>query len=71
MLWSHWGRDWEARATAASITALATDGAGAGSVILLHDADDYAAPGSWRNTVDALPRVIEAMRTRGLQAVLP
>ena len=38
-----------------SIAALVTGGAGAGSVLLLHDADDYSAPGSWRRTVAALP----------------
>ena len=31
----------------------------AGSVLLLHDADDYSAPGSWRRTAAALPRVLE------------
>jgi hypothetical protein len=69
LLWSHWGRDWEARATPASILARATDGAEAGSVLLLHDADDYAAPGSWRNTAAALPRIIDTLELRGLRAV--
>ena len=58
LLWSHWGRDWEARATPESIAARVTDGAGEGSVLLLHDADDYGAAGSWRRTVAALPRVL-------------
>ncbi len=71
LLWSHWGRDWEARATAESIAAKVTDGAGEGAVLLLHDADDYSAPGSWQRTVAALPAVIETMRQRGLEAVLP
>lgn len=69
LLWSHWGRDWEASATASSIASRATAGAGAGSVILLHDADEYSAPGSWRATVEALPRIIETMAERGLQPV--
>ena len=71
LLWSHWGRDWEARATAQSIAARATEGAGPGSVLLLHDADDYAAPGSWRRTVGALPRILEALARRGLEPVAP
>ncbi len=71
LLWSHWGRDWEARATPASIASLLTGGAGEGSVLLLHDADDYSAPGSWRRTLQALPAVIETMRARGLHSVLP
>jgi len=71
LLWTHWGRDWEARATPESISARVTDGAGEGSVLLLHDADDYSAPGSWERTVGALPRVLETMRSRGLAAVDP
>jgi peptidoglycan-N-acetylglucosamine deacetylase len=71
LLWSHWGRDWEARATAESIHARVTDGAGEGSVLLLHDADDYSAPGSWRRTVAALPRVLQTLAERGLEPVSP
>jgi peptidoglycan/xylan/chitin deacetylase (PgdA/CDA1 family) len=71
LLWSHWGRDWEARATAESISRRLTDGAGAGSVLLLHDADDYSSPGSWRRTAAALPLAIETMRGRGLEPVFP
>jgi len=71
LLWSHWGRDWEARATPRSITVRLTDGAGEGAVLLLHDADDYGAPGCWRATAAALPHVLDTMRERGLQAVFP
>jgi peptidoglycan/xylan/chitin deacetylase (PgdA/CDA1 family) len=71
MLWNHWGRDWEARATPESIAARVTDGVEDGSVLLLHDADDYSAPGSWRRTVAALPLVLDALAERGLEAVAP
>jgi peptidoglycan-N-acetylglucosamine deacetylase len=71
LLWSHWGRDWEARATPESIAALLTGGVEAGSVLLLHDADDYSAPDSWRRTAAALPRVLETLAMRGLQPVMP
>jgi peptidoglycan-N-acetylglucosamine deacetylase len=71
LLWSHWGRDWEARATAASIAARVTDAAGEGAVLLLHDADDYSAPDSWRRTAAALPRVLDALAQRGLEPVMP
>ena len=71
LLWSQWGRDWEARATPQSIAAKVTDGAVEGAVLLLHDADDYSAPGSWRRTVAALPAVLETMRERGLEPVFP
>jgi peptidoglycan/xylan/chitin deacetylase (PgdA/CDA1 family) len=69
VLWSHWGRDWEARATPASIAARVTDGAGEGSVLLLHDADDYSAADSWRRTVAALPEVLATLAERGLEPV--
>jgi peptidoglycan-N-acetylglucosamine deacetylase len=71
LLWTDWGRDWEARATPESIAALLTRDAGEGSVLLLHDADDYGASGSWRRTALALPRVLETLSERGLEAVLP
>lgn len=71
LLWTHWGRDWEAKATPASIHALVTGGAGPGSVLLLHDADDYGSPGSWRRTAQALPEVLETMAARGLSPVDP
>jgi peptidoglycan-N-acetylglucosamine deacetylase len=71
LLWSHWGRDWEADATPASIAARVTDGAGPGAVLLLHDADEYSAPGSWRQTLAALPQVLDTMDERRLRAVAP
>jgi peptidoglycan-N-acetylglucosamine deacetylase len=69
LLWTHWGRDWERDATPASITALCTAGAGEGSVLLLHDGDDYSAAGSWRRTAAALPLIIDSLGERGLRAV--
>lgn len=71
LLWSHWGRDWESRATPQSIAARVTAGAGEGSVLLLHDADDYSASGSWQRTALALPAVLDTLAERGLQAVFP
>jgi peptidoglycan/xylan/chitin deacetylase (PgdA/CDA1 family) len=71
LLWSQWGRDWEARATPESIAARVTTGVGEGSVLLLHDADDYSAPGSWRRTVAALPRVLDTLAEHGLRPTIP
>jgi len=71
LLWTHWGRDWQARATPESIAARLVGGTVAeGSVLLLHDADDYSAPGSWRKMVAALPRVLAELQRRGLQWTL-
>lgn len=71
LLWSHWGRDWEARATPESIVMRVTAGAGDGSVLLLHDADDYSAPDSWRRTLAALPQILSTLAARGVQPVAP
>jgi peptidoglycan/xylan/chitin deacetylase (PgdA/CDA1 family) len=68
-LWSRWGRDWRGDATPASIARLAADGVASRDVILLHDADDYGDPGSWRNTAAALPRILEAIAAAGLGTV--
>jgi peptidoglycan/xylan/chitin deacetylase (PgdA/CDA1 family) len=65
LLWSHWGRDWEARATPSSIAERATRRLGRGAVILLHDSDAYSAAESWRQTVAALPAVLEAAAATG------
>ena len=66
LLWSRWGRDWSGAATPESVTRLVTRDLGAGDVLLLHDADWYSAPGSWRTTARALPRVLEHLAARGL-----
>ncbi len=66
LLWTHWGRDWQARATPDSIVAtLVGRGVPEGSVLLLHDSDDYSSPGSWRRTAAALPRVLQALDESG------
>jgi peptidoglycan/xylan/chitin deacetylase (PgdA/CDA1 family) len=66
LLWSRWGRDWSARETAQTITDRLTRDLRAGDVLLLHDADWYSDPGSWRATVAALPRVLERIGEAGL-----
>jgi peptidoglycan/xylan/chitin deacetylase (PgdA/CDA1 family) len=69
LLWSRHGRDWAARSTPASIAARATRDLGPGDVVLLHDSDAYSDAGSWRNTLGALPRILEELAHRGLPAV--
>jgi peptidoglycan/xylan/chitin deacetylase (PgdA/CDA1 family) len=70
VLWSQWGRDWDRRATPASITRRLTAGARAGDILLLHDADYYSAPGSWVRTAAALPTILEELEARGLKSRL-
>jgi peptidoglycan/xylan/chitin deacetylase (PgdA/CDA1 family) len=61
LLWSRWGKDWRGGATAEQVARDVTRDLTERDVLLLHDADDYADPGSWRATVAALPAVLEAM----------
>jgi peptidoglycan-N-acetylglucosamine deacetylase len=68
LLWSKWGRDWEHRASAATIARNVTRTLQAGDVLLLHDADHYGAPESWRKTVAALPAISERITAVGLRA---
>jgi len=68
LLWTHWGCDWAPDATPESITeTLIGREVGEGSVLLLHDADDYGAADSWRRTAAALPRIISDLERRGLR----
>lgn len=67
VLWTRWGRDWRARATAESICREVTDGLVGGDVLLLHDADRYSARDSWRATLAALPAVIDRVRAGRLE----
>ena len=69
VMWSRWGRDWEAGATPTSIADRVTRDLRGGEIILLHDADHYAAPGSWRRTANALPEIFKRMKHRGLISV--
>lgn len=69
MLWSRWGTDWRRRITPRRIARRATGGILAGDVVLLHDADHYSSPGSWRRTAAALPIVLSELERRGLRSV--
>jgi peptidoglycan-N-acetylglucosamine deacetylase len=64
-LWSRWGRDWSARQSPEAVARRVGAKLRAGDVVLLHDADYYSVPGSWRTTVAALPSVIEAVELLG------
>lgn len=68
-LWSRWGRDWTAGATARSVVdAVLQPGPPVpGDVVLLHDADDHSAPGCWLSTCGALPRILDAVEAAGLR----
>src|SRR5205807_1810707 len=65
LLWSRWGRDWEARAKPVEIAARATRNLTGGDVVLLHDADHYSSADSWRRTAAALPSILSASVSTG------
>jgi peptidoglycan/xylan/chitin deacetylase (PgdA/CDA1 family) len=67
VLWSAWGRDWRAEATAASIVTDLRGGVVAGGTVLLHDSDCASAPGSWKNTLAALEPLAELFAAKGLR----
>ncbi|NJQ00246.1 polysaccharide deacetylase family protein [Streptomyces zingiberis] len=66
VLWTAWGRDWEAEATPSSIRAVTGACLHGGGTLVLHDSDDTSAPGSWRATLAALPGVVADCRAAGL-----
>ncbi len=67
VLWNRWGKDWEETGTPRGIA----DNVGqpvAGDVLLLHDSDRYSAPNSWKNTLGALPIILDRIANAGLVA---
>lgn len=68
ILWSRWGWDWSLHPPEA-IARRSASGVRAGDVLLLHDADHYSASGSWRNTVAALPSVLDMIGASGLSCI--
>jgi peptidoglycan/xylan/chitin deacetylase (PgdA/CDA1 family) len=66
VLWTTWGRDWRAEATAATVVADVSDGLRPGATVLLHDSDCTSAPDSWRATLGALAPMADLFAGRGL-----
>jgi peptidoglycan/xylan/chitin deacetylase (PgdA/CDA1 family) len=64
-LWSSWGEDWSARATADSVFREVTKDLNGGGTVLLHDSDCTASPLSWTTTLGALPRLLDHIEERG------
>ncbi|MFE2071656.1 MULTISPECIES: polysaccharide deacetylase family protein [Streptomyces] len=67
VLWTCWGEDWTARATPASVHRTVVRDLRGGGTVLLHDSDRTSAPGSWRATLGALPRILDTCDRRGLE----
>ena len=58
-----------ARPGADEIVRRALDGMRAGSILLLHDGDGYDADGDRTQTAEAMPRIIDGLRGRGVRFV--
>ncbi|MER7274027.1 polysaccharide deacetylase family protein [Dactylosporangium sp. NPDC000244] len=68
VLWSAWGRDWEAGATTATVLAhLRAGGIRGGATLLLHDSDCAAVPGSWGSALGALTSIVGDGERQGLR----
>lgn len=66
VLWRSDGHDWEYRASAESIVERILRRVDPGDIVLLHDADHYSAPMSWRRTAAAVEPLVAALEERGL-----
>jgi peptidoglycan/xylan/chitin deacetylase (PgdA/CDA1 family) len=67
VLWTAWGEDWRSRATPRSVYDSVVRDLAGGGTILLHDSDCTSTTGSWRNTLGALPRLLDTCDSRGWQ----
>jgi peptidoglycan/xylan/chitin deacetylase (PgdA/CDA1 family) len=65
VLWSAWGRDWTASATAESVFHTVARDLRGGGTVLLHDSDCTSKPGSWRSTLGALPLLLAHCAEQG------
>jgi peptidoglycan-N-acetylglucosamine deacetylase len=66
VLWTTWGRDWRLEATPGTIIDDISSTLVPGATVLLHDSDCTSAPGSWKATLAALPRLAEIWDASGL-----
>lgn len=65
VLWTADGRDWQARATPATVTARVQAQLRPGGTVLLHDSDITSAPRSWTAALGALPEIVQRCRSLG------
>jgi peptidoglycan/xylan/chitin deacetylase (PgdA/CDA1 family) len=68
VLWSAWGREWTAP-DSATVAGRVTRRLRPGSIVLLHDGDEFNPPGADRRVVDALGPIVDHMAARALTPV--
>jgi peptidoglycan-N-acetylglucosamine deacetylase len=66
VLWTSWGRDWRAEATAQTVVDDLAATWRSGATVLLHDSDITSAPRSWQAALAALPALGERWSAAGL-----
>lgn len=66
VLWTACGKDWMRTATPDTVARRVIRELRPGGTILLHDSDCTSAPGSWRATLEALPRILTECAERDL-----
>lgn len=66
VLWSASGKDWVPTATPDTVARRVVRDLRPGATILLHDSDCTSAPGSWRATLEAIPRILTECAERDL-----
>jgi peptidoglycan-N-acetylglucosamine deacetylase len=69
ILWRVDGRDWRTGATAGSIVSRIGKRLDGGDIVLLHDSDYYSSAGSWRDTLAAVPLLLDLISSRGLEPI--
>ena len=67
VLWTCWGREWAAGATAGSVYATLAKDLTPGATVLLHDSDCTSPAGSAVAALGALPRLLDDCAARGLR----
>ncbi|HLH46610.1 MAG TPA: polysaccharide deacetylase family protein [Acidimicrobiales bacterium] len=67
VLWTTWGRDWEAGLDGDAVAATVEATRRPGATVLLHDSDVTSSPLSWEATLPALPILAERWAAEGLR----
>ncbi|MGI5347488.1 polysaccharide deacetylase family protein [Streptomyces sp. CA-250714] len=65
VLWTAWGRDWQARTDPDDVLFELCKRLSGGATVLLHDSDRNSAPCSWQVTLAALPHLVARCRAAG------
>ena len=65
ILWGAWGRDWEPDRSPAEVRRTVNAALDGGTTVLLHDTSPDGSGTAWRNTLGAVPGIVEYCRGAG------